>query len=313
MGNGEKVDEVMGKKMASDTAAYARTLATQRGRNVPLVEQAVTESRSFTEREAIGATPPLIDLIASNVPDLIQKLDGRTIKRFNGASVKLELGNADVRYVEMTLAQQILSAIAHPQIAYLLLTLGTLGLTIELWSPGAVVPGVVGGICLLLAFFIAYLGVGFTNVVVVLLLLAIPPILTNVYVGIRQVDRDTVDAARGMGLSELQIIRRVELPLALPIIFGGIRTASVNVVATATIAPLASIDTLGTPIINANVYGGPGRLAAAILVALLTLAIDIALLAVQKAVTPAGLKLARGEEQQRRFPLLQPRRREQPT
>jgi len=165
----------------------------------------------------------------------------------------------------------------------------------------------------LLAFFIAYLGVGFTNVVVVLLLLAIPPILTNVYVGIRQVDRDTVDAARGMGLSELQIIRRVELPLALPIIFGGIRTASVNVVPTATIAPLASIDTLGTPIINANVYGGPGRLAAAILVALLTLAIDIALLAVQKAVTPAGLKLARGEEQQRRFPLLQPRRREQPT
>src|SRR5438477_5597641 len=80
MGNGEKVDEVMGKKMASDTAAYARTLATQRGRNVPLVEQAVTESRSFTEQEAIGATPPLIDIVASNVADLIQKLDGRTIK-----------------------------------------------------------------------------------------------------------------------------------------------------------------------------------------------------------------------------------------
>ena len=152
----------------------------------------------------------------------------------------------------------------------------------------------------LLAFFVAYLGVGFTNVTFVLVLLAIPPILTNVYVGIRQVDRDTVDAARGMGLTELQIIRRVELPLALPIIFGGIRTSSVNVVATATIAPLASVNTLGTPIINANVYGGPGRLGAAILVALLTLAIDIALLAVQKAVTPAGLKLARGEEQQRR-------------
>ena len=153
MGNGEKVDEVMGKKMASDTAAYARTLATQRGRNVALVEQAVTESRSFTEGEALGAAPPLIDLVASNVPDLIKKLDGRTIKRFNGTTVTLTLGNADVRYLEMTLAQKILSAIAHPQIAYLLLTLGTLGLTIELWSPGAVVPGVVGGICLLLAFF----------------------------------------------------------------------------------------------------------------------------------------------------------------
>jgi membrane-bound serine protease (ClpP class) len=152
-GNGEKVDEVMAKKMASDTAAYARTLATQRGRNVALVEQAVTESRSFTEQEAIGAKPPLIDLIADNVPDLIRKLDGRTIKRFNGTSTTLKLANADVRNLEMTLAQRVLSAIAHPQIAYLLLTLGTLGLTIEMWSPGAVVPGVVGGICLLLAFF----------------------------------------------------------------------------------------------------------------------------------------------------------------
>jgi membrane-bound serine protease (ClpP class) len=153
MGNGEKVDEVMAKKMASDTAAYARTLAAQRGRNVPLVEQAVTESRSFTEQEAIGATPPLIDVIASDVPDLLKKLDGRTIKRFNGTQTRLTLAKADVRNIEMTLAQKVLSAIAHPQIAYLLLTLGTLGLTIELWSPGAVVPGVVGGICLLLAFF----------------------------------------------------------------------------------------------------------------------------------------------------------------
>jgi membrane-bound serine protease (ClpP class) len=152
-GNGEKVDEVMAKKMASDTAAYARTLATQRGRNVPLTEQAVNDSRSFTEQEAIGASPPLIDLIASDVPDLLSKLNGRTIKRFNGSSTTLKLAGADVRNIEMTFAQKVLSAIAHPQIAYLLLTLGTLGLTIELWSPGAVAPGVVGGICLLLAFF----------------------------------------------------------------------------------------------------------------------------------------------------------------
>ena len=152
-GDGQKVDEVMAKKMASDTAAYARTLAAQRGRNVALVEQAVTESRSFTEQEAITAAPPLIDVIAGDVPDLIRKLDGRTVKRFNGASTTLKLANADVRSIQMTFAQQVLSAIAHPQIAYLLLTLGTLGLTIELWSPGAVLPGVAGGICLLLAFF----------------------------------------------------------------------------------------------------------------------------------------------------------------
>jgi osmoprotectant transport system permease protein len=165
----------------------------------------------------------------------------------------------------------------------------------------------------LLAFFVAYLGVGFLNVTVVLLLLAIPPILTNVYVGVRQVDPETVDAARGTGLSELQIITHVELPLALPIIFGGIRTSAVNVVATATIAPLASVNTLGTPIINANVYGDTGRLGAAILVALLTLAVDVLLTAAQRAVTPAGLKLARGEQRRRwlRVPSLQ--RREQAT
>ena len=169
-GIGEKVDEVMAKKMASDTAAYARTLATQRGRNVPLVEQAVTESRSFTEREAIAATPPLIDVIASDVPDLIKKLDGRTVKRFNGGTVTLKLAGAEVRNIEMTLAQRVLSAIAHPQIAYLLLTLGTLGLTIELWSPGAVLPGVAGGICLLLAFFaLQVLPVSYAGVLLILL------------------------------------------------------------------------------------------------------------------------------------------------
>ncbi|MEO6239601.1 MAG: nodulation protein NfeD [Vicinamibacterales bacterium] len=169
-GNGEKVDEVMSKKMASDTAAYARTLAAQRGRNVPLTEQAVNDSRSFTEQEAIGAAPPLIDLVAADVPDLLKKLDGRTIKRFDGSSVTLALAGAEVRNLEMTLAQTVLSAIAHPQIAYLLLTLGTLGLTIELWSPGAVAPGVVGGICLLLAFFaLQVLPVSYAGLLLILL------------------------------------------------------------------------------------------------------------------------------------------------
>jgi len=169
-GNGEKVDDTMAKKMASDTAAYARTLATQRGRNVTLVEQAVTESRSFTEGEALAATPPLIDVVATDVPDLIRKLDGRTVKRFDGKTVTLRLTNAETRTVEMTLAQRVLSAIAHPQIAYLLLTLGTLGLTIELWSPGAVLPGIAGGICLLLAFFaLQVLPVSYAGLLLILL------------------------------------------------------------------------------------------------------------------------------------------------
>jgi len=152
-GNGEKVDETMAKKMASDVAAYARTLATQRKRNVSLVEQAVLESRSFTEQEAISAAPPLIDLIANDVPDLVRKLDGRTITRFDGHTQTLHTASAATVDIAMTWQQRVLGWIAHPQIAYLLLTLGTLGLTIELWSPGAVLPGVAGGICLLLAFF----------------------------------------------------------------------------------------------------------------------------------------------------------------
>ena len=147
-GTGEKMDEVMSKKAASDTAAYARTLATQRGRNVTLVEQAVIDSRSFTEQEALKASPPLIDFVATDVADLVRKLDGRTIRRFNGASTTLALAGAEMRTIEMTWAERVLTAVAHPQIAYLLLTLGTLGLTIELWSPGAILPGVAGGLCL---------------------------------------------------------------------------------------------------------------------------------------------------------------------
>ena len=138
----------------------------------------------------------------------------------------------------------------------------------------------------LIAFFVAYIGVGFTNLMLALVLLAIPPILTNTYTGVRQVDRDTVDAARGMGMTGAEIVRRVELPLALPLIFGGIRISAVNVVATATIAPLAGIITLGDPIINPNTYGSDGQLAAAIVVALLAVITEVSLGAVQRAVTP---------------------------
>ena len=152
-GDGQKIDETMAKKMTSDIAGYARTLAAQRKRNVALVEQAVTESRSYTEQEALNASPPLIDLIATDVADLLSKIDGRAVTRFDGSVQKLQTAGSAVERVDMTFAQRVLSALAHPQIAYLLLTLGMLGLTVELWSPGAVLPGVVGGICLLLAFF----------------------------------------------------------------------------------------------------------------------------------------------------------------
>lgn len=159
----------------------------------------------------------------------------------------------------------------------------------------------------IIAFFVAFLGTGFTNVCFALILLAIPPILTNTYVAVRQVDRDLVDAARGQGLSEAQIIRDIELPLALSTIFGGIRLSSVNVLATAIIAPLAGYETLGTPILSLNVYGFPGAVGAAIVVALLTLMADAGFAGVQRLTTPKGLKIVRGDR--RRLRLKPPSRR----
>jgi membrane-bound serine protease (ClpP class) len=152
-GSGERMDETMAKKAAADVAAYARTLATRRHRNVLLAEEAVNNSRAFTEEEALNASPPLIDLVVADLPALLRALDGRTVTRFDGTTVVLRTAGASVVPIAMNWRQRLLSAIAHPNIAYILLSLGTLGLTIELWSPGAVLPGVAGGLCLLLAFF----------------------------------------------------------------------------------------------------------------------------------------------------------------
>ena len=152
-GTGVEMDETQAAKAASDIAAYARSLATQRGRNVELAEKAVLESQSFTEVEALDASPPLIDFIATDLEDLLEQLDGRSIERWDGSTVELTTAGAEITFLQMNWRQRLLSAIAHPQIAVLLFSLGTLGLTIELWSPGAIVPGVVGGLCLLLAFF----------------------------------------------------------------------------------------------------------------------------------------------------------------
>jgi osmoprotectant transport system permease protein len=171
------------------------------------------------------------------------------------------------------------------------LMLGHLGkgelLAISLSNVGRAVPSLA-----LIAFFVAYLGVGFTNVTLALVLLAIPPILTNTYVGVRQVDPEVIDAGRGMGLRPWQVVQRIELPLALASIFGGIRTSAVNVVATATIAPLAGVLTLGDFILSANVYGEDGRLAGAILVALLAITVELVFATLQRMVSPKGLKIS---------------------
>ncbi len=137
----------------------------------------------------------------------------------------------------------------------------------------------------------AFLGLGLTVVELALVILAVPPIITNSYLGVDGVDRDLVDAARGMGMSEGEILRRVELPLALPLIFAGIRTAAVFVISTTTIAALAGFSgSLGDPIANETSYHFSGVLGAAICVAALALAVEGVLALVQQALTPRGLR-----------------------
>ena len=163
--------------------------------------------------------------------------------------------------------------------------------TISVSNVGRAVPSIA-----LIAFFVAFFPTApeWWTVTVALALLAIPPILTNAYVGVGQVDRDTVDAARGMGMSGGQIVRSVELPLALPLIFGGIKTSTVNVIATATIAPLVGVLTLGDPIISGSVHGRAGQIGASLVVAFLAVVAELGLSAVQRAVTPTGVKLEKG-------------------
>lgn len=143
----------------------------------------------------------------------------------------------------------------------------------------------------MIALVAALIGIGLVPVTLALAVLGIPPIVSNAYVGVRQVDPAAVDAARGMGMSEGEVIRKVELPLAISTVMGGIRSATIAIVATATIAPLAGVVTLGDYIINASIYGEDGRLAGAILVALLALALEGLLALLQRRMTSDGLKL----------------------
>ena len=137
---------------------------------------------------------------------------------------------------------------------------------------------------------IGVLGLGFLNVMVALVVLAVPPLLTNAYVAIDQVDPDAVQAARGMGMSPRQLFARVELPLGLPLVFAGVRTAAVYVVATATLAAIAGGGGLGDIIVNQASYRFPGVIAAAIWVAALALAVDLALGLAQRLATPRGVR-----------------------
>jgi osmoprotectant transport system permease protein len=141
-----------------------------------------------------------------------------------------------------------------------------------------------------LAIGIAVLGIGRVNVVVALVILAVPPIITNAYVAVDSVDTDAVEAARGMGMKSHEMFTKVELPLAIPLTFAGIRTAAVYVVATATLAGFFGGGGLGDIISNQASYGLDGVVGAAIVVTVLALGTDLLLAGVQHLITPRGLR-----------------------
>lgn len=148
---GGKMDDAMKTKVENDSAAFMRSFVGPRGRNVALAETAVRESKSWTDQEALQQH--LIDIVAKDQSDLFHQLDGRTIKRFDGKQVKLNLSADSVDELQMTLRQRILDFLLDPNIAFLVLAIGALALYMEFNHPGAVVPGVVGIVFILLALF----------------------------------------------------------------------------------------------------------------------------------------------------------------
>ena len=141
-----------------------------------------------------------------------------------------------------------------------------------------------------IAVCVVFLPVGFTVVLIALVVLAVPPILTNAYVAVSEIDRETIEAARGMGMTERQILQRVELPLATPLLFSGIRTAVVFGGASATLAAIAGGGGLGDVIVNQASYGIEGVIGASILVSVLAFACDGLVALVQRLVTPKPLR-----------------------
>jgi len=174
---GQSMDETMESKVTNDAAAYIRTLAEKRGRNMRMAEDAVRKSLSYTEKEALDGG--LIDLIAKTEEEIVDHFDGKSIKRFDGSELTLALLGKPVIALPMTFRQKFLLTVANPNLAYILLMIGLLGLYFEFAHPGAILPGVLGGISLLLAVFafqilpINYVGLGLVLLAVILFILEV--------------------------------------------------------------------------------------------------------------------------------------------
>ncbi|HMD06845.1 MAG TPA: nodulation protein NfeD [Candidatus Acidoferrum sp.] len=167
-----QIDETMRRKMFNDTTAFLRSYTEKRGRNPTLAETAVTDAKAFTEKEALDGK--LIDLIASSPDDLLHQLDGRTITRFDGTKSVLALKNASIAPFELSGRQSFLARIVEPDVFFVLLMVGVLGLYTEFTHPGMIAPGVIGGICAVLALYAMHiLPVNFAGVLLILLALAL--------------------------------------------------------------------------------------------------------------------------------------------
>lgn len=165
---GQQMDETMAEKVTNDAASYIKTIAEKRGRNTKMAEDAVRQSLSYTETEALEGD--LIDLIAQDIPQIIDFFDGKTIKRFDGEEHLLELRGEQVIDIPMSARQKFLLTISNPNLAYILLMLGLLGLYFEFSNPGAILPGVLGGISLLLAIFsFQILPINYVGLILILL------------------------------------------------------------------------------------------------------------------------------------------------
>ncbi len=221
---GQAMDKTMEEKVTHDAAAYVRTIAEKRGRNMVLAEDAVRKSLSYTEKEALDGG--LIDFVAPSEEAIVARLDGRTIKRFDGSERTLALAGKPVVDRPMTFRQRFLLTIANPNLAYILLMIGLLGLYFEFSHPGAILPGVLGGISLLLAVFafqilpINYVGLGLIILAVILFILEVK---------VQSFGMLAVGGIAAMIIGSLMLIKapiaelRPSLRFVLPVVIGVVR------------------------------------------------------------------------------------------
>jgi membrane-bound serine protease (ClpP class) len=166
------VDDTLKKKILNDATAFLRSYAGTRGRSVSLAETAVVDGKAFTESEALQGK--LVDLLANSESDLLKQLDGKPIRRFDGTTTTPHLTGAEIETIQESLREQFLSRIVQPDIFFILLIVGVAGLYIEFTHPGVIAPGVVGGICILLALYAMHiLPVNIAGLFLVLLALAL--------------------------------------------------------------------------------------------------------------------------------------------